>query len=118
MTILRDFVFHKVGVDSRIKGLDFIERTSTVCLDPPDVLAFTMREQAIDENSIKAKLGEFILAKTPKGGAIRPEQLQWMVDEMIADGLVPGSALPQKFPEKAVRDLMTNPYWRGPEPKL
>jgi hypothetical protein len=114
MTILRDFGFERVGVDSRVKDLNFIRRTSTVCLDPPDMLAFTLRAQTIDEDSPKAKMGESITAVRPRGGPIGRQQLQWMVDEMVADGLVPGSALPQKFPEKAIRNLMTNPYWRGP----
>jgi hypothetical protein len=90
MHTLRDFVFDRVGVDSRIKGLDFIERTSTVCLDPADYLAFMLREQALDENSTKSKMGESITAVRPKGGPISPEQLQWTVDNLVADGFVPG----------------------------
>lgn len=115
MTILKEFVFERVGVDSRIKGLDFIERTNTVCLDPADMLAFTMREQAIDENSVKSKLSASIMERRPKGGAISAEQLQLMVDEMIADGIVPGSELPQKFPKKVIQELIKNRYWRGPK---
>jgi hypothetical protein len=115
MHTLRDFVFDRVGVDSRIKGLDFIPRKSTVCLDPADYLAFMIREQAMDGNSVKVKMGESILERKPFGGPIRAEQLQWIVDNLIADGFVPDSPLPP-FPEKAVRELMAmNPYWRGPK---
>ncbi len=115
MHALRDFVFDRVGVDSRIKGLDFIPRKSTICLDPADYLAFILREHAIDENSPKAKLGESILARRPHGGPIRPEQLEWMVNSLIADGFTPNTPLPP-FPEKAVRELIAmNPYWRGPK---
>lgn len=115
MHTLRDFVFDRVGVDSRIKGLEFITRKQTVCLDPADYLAFMLREQAMDEDSPKAKLGESMLDLKPKGAPISAEQLQWLVDNLIADGFRPDAGLPP-FPEKAVRELMTmNPYWRGPK---
>jgi hypothetical protein len=115
MHIFRDFVFDRVGVDRRIHGLDFIERESTVCLDPADYLAFMLRERAIDEHSEKSKMGESILQRKPHGGGISAQQLQSIVDNMIADGFSADQPLPP-FPERAIRELMTlNPNWRGPK---
>jgi hypothetical protein len=116
MQTLRDFVFDWIGVDSRIKGLEFVRRESTVCLDPADYLAFILREQALNESSIKVKMGESLLAMPVLGGPIRPDQLKWMVDDLVADGFSPDKQLPP-FPEKAVRELAMNPYWRGPRTK-
>ena len=115
MHTVRDFVFERVGVDSRFKGLEFIPRTSTVCLDPADYLAFVVRERELDEKSPKARLGASILGtKGGHGGRIAGPQLQLMVNELVVDGIVPGDA-PIAFPKKAVMQLMQNPYWRGPK---
>jgi hypothetical protein len=117
MQTMRDFVFERVGVDSRIKGLDFIKRTSTLCLDPADYLAFIIRERSIDENSKKAKLGMSIVGDIGYGGRIGPHQLQWMVDSLAEDGFAPDQPLPQHVPQKLIESLMQNPYWRGPKAK-
>jgi hypothetical protein len=96
-------------------GLDFVSRESTVCIDPADYLAFMLREQALNKNSAKVKLGESLLSMPILGGPIRPEQLEWMASNLIADGFTPDKSLPP-FPEKALRELMAmNPYWRGPK---
>ena len=116
MNKLRDVVYEKIGVDRRVKGIDFIERRSTVCLDPADCLAFTLHHQGIDSNSDKATFGASICG--PKGsrgihgGKVHPSQLRWMVRGRQARGMVPGGK--QKFPTEAIEMLMTNPYWRGP----
>jgi len=114
MEIMSDFVFDKIGVDSRIKGVSYVERTDTVCLDPADYLAFVIRERGIDENSDKAKLGESILGNGGHGGRISSHQLKSMVDSMVTDGFAPDKPLPTCVPERLVKNLMQNPYWRGP----
>jgi len=118
MHTMRDFVFDRIGVDSRIKGLDFISRTNTVCLDPADYLAFIIRERNIDKSSIKTTLGASILgseSNTGYGGRIGPQHLQWMVDNLNADGFAPDRPLPKQVPKRLIHDLMKNPYWRGPK---
>jgi hypothetical protein len=113
METTRDFVFDRIGIDSRIKGVEYMKRTDTVCLDPADYLAFMIRERSIDENSDKANLGISIFGNGGHGGRISPDQLQWMVDSFLADGFAPDKPLPP-VPKRLVRELMQNPYWRGP----
>src|SRR5580704_3157557 len=106
MEMLRDVVFKYLGMDSRVKGIDFIPRRSTVCLDPADYLAFTVRERGIDEKSIKATSGDSIIGtKGGYGGVVSPEQLAWMLEEWQRDGL---SA-------DILAEMVKNPFFRGPK---
>lgn len=81
MQELRDLSFDFWGVDSRVKGIDFIPRQSTVCLDPADYLAFVLREKGIDGNSVKVQMGASIMAgRGGYGGTIAADQLKEMVE--------------------------------------
>jgi hypothetical protein len=110
---LRDLVFDYIGVDSRVKGIDFILRKSTVCLDPSDYLAFIVRERGIDDKSQKAQLGASIMGTLPgDGGRFSRQQLTWQVEQYIAAGMVPGGTMVSITPEM-FQLLLSNPYWRG-----
>lgn len=106
MQKLRDIVFDFVGIDSRVKGLDFIKRQDTVCLDPADYLAFVVRERDIDSTSAKATLGASIIGtKGGYGGRVEAEQLEWMVKRWNDPNDI----------QNIVADLVKNPFFRGPK---
>lgn len=117
MDKLREVVYEKIGVDRRVQKIDFIDRRTTVCLDPADCLAFTLHHQGIDSNSDKATFGTSICgtkgARGIHGGKLHPSQLRWMVRDAQAKGMVPGGK--QKFPAEAIRELMKHTYFRGPK---
>lgn len=116
MNKLRDVVYQKIGLDRRVQGIDFIERRSTVCLDPADCLAFTLHHEGINSDCDRATFGASICgpkgSKGIHGGKVHPSQLRWMVRDTQAKGMIPGGK--QQFPSEAIRELMKNPYWRGP----
>jgi len=108
MLALHDIVYNNFGIDSRVKGMDFIKRDSTVCLDPADYLAFVVRERGTDKDSIKAKLGNAIMPKTRGyGGRLAPNDLADMVEGWQRK-ITPLEMLPE---------LMKNPFFRGPKRK-
>jgi hypothetical protein len=117
MDKLRDVMYGRIGVDRRVQKIVFIDRRTTVCLDPADCLAFTLHHEGIDSDSDKATFGASICgpkgSKGIPGGKVHPSQLRWMVRDAQAKGMIPGGK--QKFPTEAIRELMKNPYWRGPE---
>lgn len=114
MNALSELVFQFIGVDSRIKDVQFINRKSTVCLDPADYLAFQVREFNATPNSAKAKMGMPILAGKPRGGIFTREQVAERTDEWIRAGMVPGGK-PVQPTRQLLSDLIANPYWRGPK---
>jgi hypothetical protein len=117
MNKLRDVMYGRIGVDRRVHKIDFIDRHTTICLDPADCLAFTLYHEGIKSNSDKATFGASICgpkgSKGISGGKVHPSQLRWMVRDAQAKGMFPGGK--QKFPVEAIRELMNHPYWRGPK---
>jgi hypothetical protein len=115
MNRLRDFVFGVVGVDSRIKGCDFLPSKATVCLDPADYLAYMIREEAIDSASPRFAMGKSILGtKGGDGGIFNSEEVAEMAQKFLSCGMGIGDTrkifLPEMFTE-----IIKNPYWRGPK---
>ena len=105
MNAVRDVGFEWFGMDSRYRGLDFIPRKPTVCLDPGDYLAYILRESAIDPRSYKARVGKSIINRKIHGGKIPVRYFQWLVDgDQRPDGL-----------ERAIHDLAQHPFFRGPK---
>jgi hypothetical protein len=110
---LRDIVFEWIGIDSRVKGIDFLDRATTVCLDPADYLAFIVRERGNAPDSDKATMGASIMGTKPGyGGTYTRHQLTEQVKQYIEWGMVPGGGAP-KLPKEFFAGLMKNPYWRG-----
>lgn len=100
-----------------VQKIDFIDRRTTVCLDPADCLAFTLHHQGINSDCDKATFGASICGpKGPRGihgGKIHPTQLRWMVSDAQSKGMVPGGK--QQFPSEAIKELIKHPYFRGPK---
>jgi len=105
MNAIKDISFDWFGLDSRYRGLDFIARETTVCLDPADYLAYILREHSINADSDKVRMGESIVNRKIHGGKIPAGYLQLVVDQdSRPDGL-----------ERAVRSLAQHPFFRGPK---
>jgi hypothetical protein len=104
MERMRDIVYGRLGADRRVKGIDFIRRDSTVCLDPADYLAYVVREQSIDPNSFKSRAGASIIGRGGNGGWMSREQLQ----EMVADWADEKRTIQQRLAE-----FSAHPYFRG-----
>lgn len=106
MTFLHSVVFDLAGADSRVQGMDFIKRTSTVCLDPADYLAFILREKYSDESSHKYQMGKSIIhPDIGFGGIIASEQLEWMLDDWNRPRTI----------KETLSNMAQNPYFRGPK---
>jgi len=102
---IRDFSFDACGIDSRFRGAEFIERASTVCLDPADYLAYIFRERGIDPESFKSKSGVTIMGtKDGHGGRIRREQLVEMVEWWGQE----------HSPKEILMNMAKRPFFRGP----
>lgn len=114
MENLRSVVFGLVGVDSRVRDIIFRPAREMPCLEPADYLAFQLREWKLDPHSVKATMGMSILGANPHGGIYTREQIKQKTDELIAFGLVPGGP-PSKPTRELFRQLMNNPYFRGPQ---
>ena len=104
MEELRKIVFGWFGADKRVRGIDFMRRQDTVCLDPADYLAYIVRERSFDMNSLKSRAGESIIGPGGNGGWIPAEHLEQLV-------AVHGDS---RSIQEVVREMMTNPYFRGP----
>ncbi|MGI8772967.1 MAG: hypothetical protein ACR2JE_16205 [Acidobacteriaceae bacterium] len=81
---LEKVVFQTAKVDTRVNGISFMKRESTVCLDPADYLAFQLREYNTDKASTKSRLGMSIFGKNAGHGfgighIDSPDELQRMV---------------------------------------
>lgn len=113
MENLKSFVFGLIGVDSRVQDIMFSTAKKTVCLDPADYLAYQFREWKINSKSIKAKMGMSILGGDPHGGILTREQIRQKTDDLVKSGIVPGGP-PSKPTKELIRQLMKNPYFRGP----
>jgi hypothetical protein len=105
MERMRDIIYEWAGVDRRVKGIDFIDRESTVCLDPADYLAYIVRERAIAPNSFKAQAGASIIGPGGNGGWMSAQQLQEMVDDWADE---------KKTIHQRLAELSKHPYFRGP----
>lgn len=103
MDELRDIVFGFIGADRRVKGMDFIDHSETVCLDPADYFAYITRELAVDESSFAARAGVSIIGDRIHGGRIGPHQMDLIVNSWSA-----------KTAEEVYVDLQKSPFFRGP----
>ena len=103
--VIRDFSFDVCGIDSRFTGSDFINRSTTVCLDPADYLAYLVRERGIDAESFKSKACASIMGtRGCYGGRIELDQLTSMVDWWKED----------HSPSEIITDLAKRRFFRGP----
>lgn len=99
---LRTYLFDWFGADRRVKGIDFISRETTVCLDPADYLAYMIREREVNPNSFMSSAGKPICDANGNGGWIPAPYLEYL------------ARAPHHSIDQAVRDMMQNPYFRGP----
>ncbi len=102
---MRDIVYEWCGADRRVKGIDFLPRCATVCLDPADYLAYAIRERHLNKNSFKAKACAPIIGPGGNGGWFGAPQLEGMVDDWLDEK----RTLAQRLAEFSSR-----PYFRGP----
>jgi hypothetical protein len=105
MDRMRDIIFEWIGVDRRVRGIDFMSRENTVCLDPADYLAYIVRERSLDMSSFKSQAGASIIGPGGNGGWISAQQLQILTDSWING---------KRTIREMINELSTNPYFRGP----
>jgi len=105
MDELRNIMFDYLRMDKRVKGIEFIDRESTVCLDPADYLAYIARERNLDFDSFRSRAGESIIGSGGNGGWIPAPYLKLIADEQVNRRPIMDH----------IKELMQNPYWGGPE---
>lgn len=105
MERMRDIVYEWAGADRRVKGIDFMSRENTVCLDPADYLAYIVRERFVDPNSFKSQVGNSIIGPGGYGGWIGAQQLIELVDDWTDK---------KRTIKQRLAELSSHPYFRGP----
>ena len=105
MEELRHIIFEQFGADKRVKGIEFMDRESTVCLDPADYLAYIVRERHIDTSSFRAQAGGSIIGQCGHGGWIPEHYLRYLVDVHTKNRSI----------EEIAANLAILPYFRGPQ---
>jgi hypothetical protein len=114
MAAMHNIVFELIGVDSRVKDINFISNKTTVCLDPADYLAFMVRERELDINSEKSKMGASIVGtRDGLGGIFSRESVEQMTAVFLSNGMGINDS-PHYAPE-FFTEVVKNPYWRGPK---
>jgi hypothetical protein len=106
MERMREIVYEFIGVDRRVKGIEFMRSEDTVCLDPADYLAYIVRERSIDPNSFKSKAGVSIIGPGGHGGWMGTEQLEELVNDWVDK---------KRTIAETLSELSSHPYFRGPE---
>jgi hypothetical protein len=90
MDKLHNTAFKFAKMEPRLNTIEFKPMRDTVCLDPADYLVFSIRENAIDPTSDRAKASAPILAKPLYGGILKREEVEKMAEHYITHGMVPG----------------------------
>jgi hypothetical protein len=87
MRAMYKIVFEQHKTDPRVKGIDYIFPDITVCCDPADYLAFSVREYKLDPHSVKARVTSPILGDGKAIGYIyTPERLRENVEFLVSSG--------------------------------
>ena len=90
MGFLYEEVFKLRQIDSRVRGITFIEKGDSVCTEPADYLAYMSREQlALGDTSI-VQMGKSIFGPTGEvsGHIWSREELDTLVKHWIEKGVM------------------------------